>query len=123
MKQGESQGCINTNNYKRARPLAFGWGRRMQRGEAEEIKSQTRAILKTINTFHTIHISNMWGSGIGRARGSVVREWEQLFFLYVAHCINLIHIAIRYMKIFHRVTELASTRAALEIHQRDVTPK
>ena len=53
MKQDESQGCLNTNNYKRAHPMAFGWGRWMQRRGPKEMKSQKRTSLKTINTFHT----------------------------------------------------------------------
>ena len=33
------------------------------------------------------------GVGRGRAMGGVGKGWEQLF-LYVTHCINLIHIAL-----------------------------
>ena len=36
MKQDESQGCLNTNNYKGARPMAFGWGKWMQRGGGQK---------------------------------------------------------------------------------------
>ena len=33
------------------------------------------------------------GAGLGRARGVLVIEWEQLFS-YVTLCVNLIHIAL-----------------------------
>ena len=50
-------------------------------------------------------------------------EWEQSFS-YVTHCINLIHIALNFHQAIpksYRV--MACTRTALEIYQRDVTPK
>ena len=56
MKQDESQGCVNTNNYKGARPIAFD----LEGGCSEEgikrDKISNKNHPKTINTFHTIHI-------------------------------------------------------------------
>ena len=42
----------------------------------------------------------------------LAREREQLFS-YVTHCINLIHIALVFVKIYHRANEPACTRTAL----------
>ena len=34
-------------------------------------------------------------AGLGKGKGVLAREWEQLFS-YVTHCINVIHIALRF---------------------------
>ena len=64
MKKDESHGCLNTNNYKEARPMAFCLGKvdAVRRGpNTDKISSKNHH--KKHQHIHTIHISKQEGHG------------------------------------------------------------